>query len=106
MDRVFSGDATPSQVAGFVIALRAKGETVEELRALADVMLAHAHRFQAPAESIDIVGTGGDRAPWSISRRCRRSCSRVRACGSSSTAIGRPPRPRGVRMCWKVSGST
>lgn len=62
MDQVFSGEATPSQVAGFVVALRAKGETVEELRALADVMLAHAHRFPSPAESIDIVGTGGDRA--------------------------------------------
>ena len=62
MNQIFSGDATPSQVAGFVVALRAKGETVEELRALADVMLAHAHRFPAPAESIDIVGTGGDRA--------------------------------------------
>lgn len=62
MDRVFSGDATPSQVAGFVVGLRAKGETVREVHALADVMLAHAHRIPTPPDSIDIVGTGGDRA--------------------------------------------
>ena len=44
-DQVMSGSATPSQLAGFLIALRAKGETVTEVRALADVLLAHAHRF-------------------------------------------------------------
>lgn len=62
MDRIFSGDASPSQVAAFAVALRAKGESVEELAALAEVMLAHAHRLPTPPESIDIVGTGGDRA--------------------------------------------
>ena len=41
--------------------LRAKGETVKELRGLADVMLEHAHRIEVPGPSIDIVGTGGDR---------------------------------------------
>lgn len=62
MDQVFAGEASPSQVAGFVIGLRAKGETVEELHALADVMLAHANRIPTPEHSIDIVGTGADRA--------------------------------------------
>lgn len=60
-DQVMSGSATPSQLAGFLIALRAKGETVTEVRALADVLLAHAHRFTVPGRSLDIVGTGGDR---------------------------------------------
>ncbi|MEI2775295.1 MAG: anthranilate phosphoribosyltransferase [Tetrasphaera sp.] len=62
MDQIMSGDASPSQVAGFLMALRAKGETVAELRAIADVMLEHSHRFGVAEPSIDIVGTGGDRA--------------------------------------------
>lgn len=61
MTQGMSGEATPVQLAGFLIALRAKGETVEELRGLADVMLEFALRFEAPEPSIDIVGTGGDR---------------------------------------------
>ena len=62
MDQIMSGEATPVQVAGFLVALRAKGETVEELRGLADVMLAHANRIEVPGPSLDIVGTGGDRS--------------------------------------------
>ncbi|WP_205859390.1 anthranilate phosphoribosyltransferase [Phycicoccus flavus] len=61
MDQMMRGEATPVPVAGFLVALRAKGETVDELRGLADVMLAHAHRIEVPGPSIDIVGTGGDR---------------------------------------------
>jgi anthranilate phosphoribosyltransferase len=44
------------------MALRAKGETVEEMRGLADMMLAHASRIEVAGPSLDIVGTGGDRA--------------------------------------------
>lgn len=62
MDQVMSGEASAVQVAGFLIALRAKGETVEELRGLADVMLAHANRIVVAEPSLDIVGTGGDRS--------------------------------------------
>ncbi len=61
MDVVMRGEASPVQLAGFLVALRAKGETVEELRGLADMMLEHAHRIEVPGPSIDIVGTGGDR---------------------------------------------
>lgn len=61
MNEVMSGEASPVQLAGFLVALRAKGETVEELRGLADVMLAHANRIEVPGTSLDIVGTGGDR---------------------------------------------
>ncbi|MBM6402439.1 anthranilate phosphoribosyltransferase [Phycicoccus sonneratiae] len=61
MDQVMSGEATPVQLAGFLVALRAKGETVEELRGLADMMLEHAHRIEVEGPSTDIVGTGGDR---------------------------------------------
>ncbi|MEO6142982.1 MAG: anthranilate phosphoribosyltransferase [Dermatophilaceae bacterium] len=62
MDQIMSGEASPAQVAGFLMALRAKGETVEEMRGLADTMLAHASRIEVAGPTLDIVGTGGDRA--------------------------------------------
>ncbi|HSO65225.1 MAG TPA: anthranilate phosphoribosyltransferase [Ornithinibacter sp.] len=61
MTEVMTGEATPVQLAGFLVGLRAKGESVEELRGIADVMLEHAHRIEVPGPTIDIVGTGGDR---------------------------------------------
>jgi anthranilate phosphoribosyltransferase len=62
MDQIMSGEASPVQVAGFLMALRAKGETVDEMRGLADSMLAHASRITVDGTTLDIVGTGGDRA--------------------------------------------
>ena len=62
MNEIMGGDASPIQVAGFLVALRSKGETVEELRGLADVMLAHANQIDVPGPSLDIVGTGADRS--------------------------------------------
>ncbi len=62
MDQIMSGEATPVQVAGFLMALRAKGESVEEMRGLADQMLAHGIRIDVPGTTLDVVGTGGDRA--------------------------------------------
>jgi len=62
MDTVMSGDANDIQVAGFLVALRSKGETAEELLGLADAMLDHAVRIEVPGPLVDIVGTGGDRA--------------------------------------------
>lgn len=55
-----SGEATPAQIAGFLVALSAKGETVEELSGLVDAMLAHANPVSISGEKLDIVGTGGD----------------------------------------------
>ncbi|WP_435198326.1 anthranilate phosphoribosyltransferase [Janibacter sp. GS2] len=62
MRQMMSGDAAPTQIAGFLVALRAKGETVTELRALADVMLEHALPIEVGGPTLDIVGTGGDMA--------------------------------------------
>ncbi|MCC2308604.1 anthranilate phosphoribosyltransferase [Cellulomonas chengniuliangii] len=62
MGEIMRGDASPGRIAGFLVALRSKGETVDELTALADTMLAHAQLIDVPGRSVDIVGTGGDRA--------------------------------------------
>jgi len=61
MDQVMAGEATPVQVAGVLIALRAKGETVEEMAGFVDSMRAHATPIELPADTIDTCGTGGDR---------------------------------------------
>jgi anthranilate phosphoribosyltransferase len=57
-----SGAATPVQVAGFAVALRAKGETPEEVAGLVGVMLAAAQPLSVEGPSVDTCGTGGDRA--------------------------------------------
>ena len=62
MDTTMSGDATPVQLAGFLVALRAKGETVAELRGLVEAMLEHAVRIEVTGPCVDVVGTGGDGA--------------------------------------------
>ncbi|WP_405781418.1 anthranilate phosphoribosyltransferase [Streptomyces sp. NBC_00859] len=62
MDRIMSGEATDAQIAGFVVALRAKGETVAEISGLVRAMYAHARLIDVPGPSVDIVGTGGDGA--------------------------------------------
>jgi len=62
MDEIMRGEASPVQIAGFLVGLRAKGETVDELTGLATTMLAHANRIEVPGRTVDIVGTGGDRA--------------------------------------------
>ncbi|WP_433558797.1 anthranilate phosphoribosyltransferase [Pseudonocardia xinjiangensis] len=62
MDRILSAEATPAQLAGFLVALRVKGETAEEISGLADAMLRHARRVVVPGRAVDVVGTGGDQA--------------------------------------------
>lgn len=66
MGEIMSGSATPAQIAGFAMALRAKGETSGELAGLVQTMLTQAVPVELPAASredaVDVVGTGGDRA--------------------------------------------
>ena len=57
---LFEGAATPAQMGGFLMALRVRGETVDEYAAAASVMRAKCNPVRAPKGAIDIVGTGGD----------------------------------------------
>jgi anthranilate phosphoribosyltransferase len=59
---VMSGEASPGQIGGFLMALRTKGETVDELEGLARAALGFASPVVAPAPVIDTCGTGGDRS--------------------------------------------
>ncbi len=62
MGQVMAGEATPVQVAGFLVALRAKGETAAEVAGLVTAMLAAAVPLDIAGPALDVVGTGGDRA--------------------------------------------
>ena len=62
MDRIMSGEATDAQIAGFAVALRAKGVTVDEMTGIVQTMYEHANVIDVPGPTVDIVGTGGDRA--------------------------------------------
>jgi anthranilate phosphoribosyltransferase len=59
-DRMMSGEATPSQMGGLLMALRVRGETVEEITGAVTVMREKMLRVAAPPDAIDVVGTGGD----------------------------------------------
>jgi anthranilate phosphoribosyltransferase len=62
MDQILAGEATNAQIAGFAVALRAKGETVAEISGLAQIMLERATTITLPTDAVDVVGSGGDRA--------------------------------------------
>jgi anthranilate phosphoribosyltransferase len=61
MEQVMTAEASTGQLAGFLVALRAKGETVDEIAGLVTTMLQHAVRIEVPGDCLDVVGTGGDR---------------------------------------------
>jgi anthranilate phosphoribosyltransferase len=62
MTEVLSGAASEAQIAGFAVALRAKGETVDEVAGLIDAMYAHVTPIDIAGRTLDVVGTGGDRS--------------------------------------------
>jgi anthranilate phosphoribosyltransferase len=67
-DIIMSGNATPAQMGAFLMALRVRGETVEEITGAARIMRAKALPIEAPPGAIDTCGTGGDNAgTWNIS---------------------------------------
>ena len=59
-DRMMSGEATPSQLGGLLMALRVRGETVDEITGAVSAVRAKMLRVTAPANAVDVVGTGGD----------------------------------------------
>ena len=59
-DTMMSGDATPSQMGGLLMALRVRGETVDEITGAVTAMRGKMLRVKAPADAVDVVGTGGD----------------------------------------------
>lgn len=59
-DVMMSGEATPAQIGGFLMALRVRGETVDEIVGAVHTMRSKMLPVDAPADAIDIVGTGGD----------------------------------------------
>ncbi len=97
MDEVMRGEATPAQIGGLLVGLRAKGETVDEITGFAEAMREHVVPVR-PTRSplVDVVGTGGDgaRHVQHLHRRGdRRGRGRRRA--SPSTATARRARPCG-----------
>ncbi|GAA1524019.1 anthranilate phosphoribosyltransferase [Nocardioides humi] len=62
MGEILGGEATPAQIAGFVVALRAKGESIDELTGLVEAMYAVMTPISVPGRLLDVVGTGGDRS--------------------------------------------
>ena len=62
MGEILAGEASPAQIAGFAVALRAKGETVGEMEGLVEAMYAHATPLPVAGRVLDVVGTGGDRS--------------------------------------------
>jgi len=67
-DTILSGESTPAQAGAFLMALRVRGESVDEMTGAVRSMRARMLRVAAPADAIDIVGTGGDQAgTWNVS---------------------------------------
>jgi anthranilate phosphoribosyltransferase len=122
MDQVMAGEATPAQIAGLLIALRAKGETADEMTGFVDSMRAHATPLDLPEGAIDTCGTGGDRsgtfnistaaaivaagAGIPVAKHGNRAASS--RCGSADVleALGVDITlgPEGVRRCVDVAG--
>lgn len=67
-DQMLSGETTPAQMAGFLMALRVRGETVDEIKGAVSAMRGKMLAVKAPANAMDVVGTGGDASgSWNVS---------------------------------------
>ena len=97
MEQVMVGAATAAQLAAFLVALRAKGETVDEVVGFRDAILEHAVPLNVDAMGLDIVGTGGDRfGTVNISTMASIVCA----------AVGVPVVKHGNRAASSASGSS
>jgi anthranilate phosphoribosyltransferase len=122
MVEIMEGAATPAQIAGFVVALRAKGETTDELVGLVRTMRAYAHRVEVEGALLDTCGTGGDRAgTFNVSTAAAIVCAGAGArvakhgnraassrCGSADVLEALGVRidlpPEGVARCIEAAG--
>jgi anthranilate phosphoribosyltransferase len=122
MTEIMEGAATPAQIAGFVVALRAKGETSEEVAGLVRAMRGYAARVEVPGELLDTCGTGGDRTgTFNVSTAAAFVCAGAGAkvakhgnraassrCGSADVLEALGVRidlpPQGVASCIEAAG--
>jgi anthranilate phosphoribosyltransferase len=107
MQIIMTGQATDAQIGGYLVALRMKGETVEEITGSARAMRAHASRVHICRNGgalLDTAGTGGDGAhTFNISTA---AAFVIAGAGARwpSTATGRPLRAAAAPMCWHALG--
>ena len=96
---MLSGEVTPAQMGAFLMALRVRGETVEEITGAVRAMRAKMLVVKAPADAIDIVGTGGDSSgSYNVSTLASIITAAV-ACPSPSMATVRRRRSPAPAMC-------
>ena len=108
LTRIMEGEASEVQIAAFLIALRTKGETVDEIAGLALTMREFAARVPIAGDDLlDTAGTGGGRRTFNVSTTAALIAAGP-AARSPSTATGRRRGSRGRRTCWRPSacGST
>ncbi len=99
-DIIMSGNATPSQMGAFLMALRVRGETVDEITGAARIMRAKALTIDAPPGTIDTCGTGGDGSgSFNISTASAPLSSPAAACRSPSMATAPSRRDPAPPMC-------
>ena len=107
MEEIVRGHATDAQIAGFAVALRAKGETVDEVVGFRDAILDAAVPLDVDPMALDIVGTGGDVVGTvNVSTMAADRRSRPPGSPSSSTATARARRSPARATCSPPSGST
>jgi len=100
LSEIMDGVATPAQIAAYLMGLRQKGETVDEIAGSARAMRARATRIQVGSSIVlDTCGTGVTAGIPSIFRRPRRLWWQVRDSPWQNTETGRCRPGRGVRMC-------
>src|SRR5713101_4011508 len=94
MNEIMDGAATPAQIAGFGVALRAKGETVGEVSGLAQAMLEHATPLRVSGRLTDLVGTGGAGARMAKhgNRAASSACGAADVLEALGVVIDLPPR--------------